>query len=1302
MIPENSLLESELIKSQKKYHHLFNQAPFSIVIFNRAGIILECNSATEKMFGYRKEGLIGKNYLELDITDSISMSLLRQRFNAISEGKIPQPIEVQIKKPDGKKIWIRSHLSQVNLNGEIIYQSIIEDITKAIENKKSLLETEKRYMALFEQSFYCIYLHDLSGQFIDANDAVLKMLGYTREEIPSINFTRLVYDDTEQRKALNLLKALQEKKLEMEPTVFKLKSKTGDIKWVKTQSTLLFRNGTPYAVQGIARDVTARIQAEQQLRESEARYRNIINNVKDALIIVGFDGLIKFISPQMKVLIGRNTLPEDIKSMAQLIHEDDAHDLIKQFEESGKARQNLFVDEIEFRMLHGDGHYIWLGASIREHYDQTDNITGLIAVLREITDRKLIEMELKQSEVKYRHLFEYSPSINLLLDGDGTIIDCNSALETSVGYKKEEIIGQNFMELNAIAPEYIRTITEYFQNIIKNDLTIPLELLVKKKDGSPAYIYAQGSLLKLGKEPLVQVIVQDITDRKEAELRLQENTEKYRILIELMNDGLAFQDENGIVTYVNQKLCDLLGYDASEMLGQHWSHLISSEGKYIIGNNLEKRKRGVSDAYEVALDTKNGESIYVILAGKPIFDHDGNYKGAIATVTNITPRVLAEQELKQSEEKYRLITENTNDLITVHDAKYHLKYFNTQTHTRILGYTKDELERLEMEQLFHTDDRPILIQIIKSAFETGEASGEFRFRKKDGTIIWVECFSKLYLDEKGQNNILSVARDITERKLAEYRMIQSKIITDNLHEGLVLFDPEGKVSFVNPAFENLMGFTNAELIGLKGVDLTHKIVVSEEVEPVLKAFRLSLNKGKTIPIKTQLKHKNGRIVPIEFTASYVRDEMGNIMNIVTVITDLSERIAAEKAIYESEEKYRELVENINEVIYTIDLDGTLIYLSPAIELLLGYKPSELIGKKIFSYFYSEDVSRAQKSFQSILSGHSSSTEYRLTTKSGDLRWIRTSSKPIFKDEVIIGIQGLFIDITEKKLLEQRRRDYMQILEQEVKAKTIELHNEKEELQKALDSLKNTQEQLIQSEKLASLGLLAAGVAHEINNPLMGIINYAQIIFNELRAKNLVDTAKKPYSFLNGIIKEGQRISSIVDDLLTFAREDTGQFTDCSIDEVITSTLVLIKPKLNNSLIDLKLDFDGNLPLISINKQKIQQVLLNILQNSIAALNEKFSLPPKIGKKVISISVTRKAINAQTYVQIKIKDNGQGIRPEHLPRIFDPFFTTKSFRKEQNIGLGLSISYGIIKDHGGDIKIESIWKKETTVNIYLPI
>ncbi|MHA1131331.1 MAG: sensor histidine kinase, partial [Candidatus Helarchaeota archaeon] len=283
-----------------------------------------------------------------------------------------------------------------------------------------------------------------------------------------------------------------------------------------------------------------------------------------------------------------------------------------------------------------------------------------------------------------------------------------------------------------------------------------------------------------------------------------------------------------------------------------------------------------------------------------------------------------------------------------------------------------------------------------------------------------------------------------------------------------------------------------------------------------------------------------------------------------------------------------------------------------------------------------------------------------------------------------------------------RRDYMQILEQEVKAKTIELHNEKEELQKALDSLKNTQEQLIQSEKLASLGLLAAGVAHEINNPLMGIINYAQIIFNELRAKNLVDTAKKPYSFLNGIIKEGQRISSIVDDLLTFAREDTGQFTDCSIDEVITSTLVLIKPKLNNSLIDLKLDFDGNLPLISINKQKIQQVLLNILQNSIAALNEKFSLPPKIGKKVISISVTRKAINAQTYVQIKIKDNGQGIRPEHLPRIFDPFFTTKSFRKEQNIGLGLSISYGIIKDHGGDIKIESIWKKETTVNIYLPI
>ncbi|MHA1405042.1 MAG: sensor histidine kinase [Candidatus Helarchaeota archaeon] len=279
---------------------------------------------------------------------------------------------------------------------------------------------------------------------------------------------------------------------------------------------------------------------------------------------------------------------------------------------------------------------------------------------------------------------------------------------------------------------------------------------------------------------------------------------------------------------------------------------------------------------------------------------------------------------------------------------------------------------------------------------------------------------------------------------------------------------------------------------------------------------------------------------------------------------------------------------------------------------------------------------------------------------------------------------------------------MEDLEKEVELKTKELKNEAKKLENTLLELKNTQEMLVQSEKLASIGLLAAGVAHEINNPLMGIINYAEIVKEELKELSRLDLEVKPFSFLTQIIEEGKRISKIVADLLSFARRDPGIFRIESILKPINASLSLLQPKLRKSKIEVTLDVPDDLPFIPLKVQEIQQVFINILQNSIDAIDERFVDEKLEEDRKITIKASLSKKKNTKYVRISFTDNGIGIKKKDLSKVFDPFFTTKKGKSIPGTGLGLSISYGIIRAHSGKINIESKRKKSTTVSVFLPL
>jgi signal transduction histidine kinase len=248
-----------------------------------------------------------------------------------------------------------------------------------------------------------------------------------------------------------------------------------------------------------------------------------------------------------------------------------------------------------------------------------------------------------------------------------------------------------------------------------------------------------------------------------------------------------------------------------------------------------------------------------------------------------------------------------------------------------------------------------------------------------------------------------------------------------------------------------------------------------------------------------------------------------------------------------------------------------------------------------------------------------------------------------------------------------------------------------DLKQAYQDLQSTQTQLIQSSRLASMGVLAAGIAHEINNPINSIINFAGLLQDEVKP------GTEPAEYVQWILKEGQRIINIVRNLLSFARSDKQEHNLCIITEIIDTSIAFTKSYLARDDIKIQSSYEPDLPRIRAKSSQLEQVFINLIINARDALNEKYPKPNE--NKIIKIEVKSLEKDGIPYIRILFRDNGNGIDKESLDKIFDPFFTTKTVGK--GTGLGLSISYGIIADHKGSIEVTSQKGLHTSFTIDLP-
>jgi len=369
--------------------------------------------------------------------------------------------------------------------------------------------------------------------------------------------------------------------------------------------------------------------------------------------------------------------------------------------------------------------------------------------------------------------------------------------------------------------------------------------------------------------------------------------------------------------------------------------------------------------------------------------------------------------------------------------------------------------------------------------------------------------------------------------------------------------------------------------------------------------------------------------------------------------EVEERKQAEKALQESEEKYRLLVEDINDVIYRTDQNGILTYISPVAKTLAGYDPSELIGQHFIKLIYEEDLEVLAARFEELLSGIVKPTEYRIVNKSGEPVWVRSSSNLIYANGNVDGVQGVITNIAEEKKL---------------------------------------QFQLQQAQKMESIGTLAGGIAHDFNNLLMGIQGRTSLMSMG------IDSSHPHFEHLKGIEESVKSAAALTRQILGFARGGKYESKPADLNDLVNKSSEMFGRTKKEISIHRKNQKD--IWTVDVDRTQIEQVFLNLFVNAWQAMSGTGKLFLETENVTLDKTyVNPYGVNPGRYVKITVTDTGIGMDKATQQRIFDPFFTTRE--KSRGTGLGLASVYGIIKNHDGFITVESQKGKGATFSVFLP-
>lgn len=826
--PERLLKQTreKLIKSEEKLRDTLNnldEAYFSTAL---DGTLLEHNQALNRILGFD----VKKDLKGFHIPDLWESKLDRQEYlkNLLAKDSISK-YEIKAKTKQGNLVILlaSAHLVKDELNRPQRIEGIFWDVTDNKCMEDELRASEKKYHLLADNVTDGIFTMDMNFKYTYASPSAHNIVGYTADELLTKRVDQLV-----DAKTFNWFTEVfaEELAIEKKPDRDLKRSRTleyqhirkdGSKVWVETKLTFLRdKNNTAIGIQGIVRDVTERNLAKEQVCKEVDFNRSVLDSLTVPFFMLDIASMTFFRwNKTFSAVSGYSD--EELSGMrpSALISEHQKDFLLTKFEEFQKTGHISF----EMPVLSKNGSvtpYLLSGNLL--HHGGKPFVVGMGI---DITERKKAENELRKSESFFKEISENSSDIIVITDKKGYIKYCSPSFERFTGYSREEAMGKNTSTF--IYPDDIQKAIDVFSEAVRSKAkAIPHELRLIHKNGSVRYFAGTGRFLL--DNPYISGIIMninDVTERKKAEETLRQSEEKYRTILENMQEGYFEIDLAGNFTFVNDSTCRDVGYSKEELIGMNNRQYTDQENAkklFQAFNKVYKTGKPLK-AFRWEIIRKDGTKQYTEGSISLKRDTSGKPVGFTGVAHDITERARAEEAIRQSEEKYRLLADHMKDYVWLMDFNLKVSYISPSVE-KLMGYNLEDFKILPLDKIltvasFETAMDFMSVELPKALAASPdyvlERSLELEFCCKDGRTVWGECNFTLIRDDKGTPlQLLGVSRNITERKQMEDALKKSeenfRRSLDDSPLGVRISTMEGKTLYANRAILDMYGYGSIE------------------------------------------------------------------------------------------------------------------------------------------------------------------------------------------------------------------------------------------------------------------------------------------------------------------------------------------------------------------------------------------------------------------------------------------------------------------------------------------------------------
>jgi PAS domain S-box-containing protein len=758
----------------------------------------------------------------------------------------------------------------------------------------------------------------------------------------------------------------------------------------------------------------------ETFRLSQQRLEGMFFGLRDAIVIVDAKTMrIVESNPAASQIFGysRNEL---IGQTTAFLHVGEPS--LEEFREHlyEAVQKKTFLSHLDFKMKRKDGTVFPTEHTVIPLKDDHGDLIAWVSVVCDITESKHAEEALRESEERYRAFVETVSDVIFSLSENGTITSLNLAFEKRTGWSRSEWIGKSFAGL--LHPQDLPLIIEAFQKVIGGAPPPASEFRFLSKSGD----YLTGELvaspqIKDGTVTGVCGIIRDVRGRKKLANELKESERKFRVLTETTASGILIHQGEKFL-YANPAAETISGYTREELLSMNFWEIVHPDLYELVKERSQARQRGekVPSRYELKIITKNGEERWVDMT-VGLIDYEGK-PAVLGTSFDITDRKRAEEDLRKSEEKYRFVVENAGEAILVTQGG--MTRFANPKASEIIGYPKEVLTSRPFLEFIHPEDRGMVLERHTKRLRGERVPEVYPFRIMDGqgNVKWLET-SVVLISWDNRPAALDFLTDVTERTKAEERLRLSeqryRALSESAQDFIFIVDRNGEIQYVNTAGALAFGSFPEKIKGRNIRELFPQEIAERQKQNLQKVFEsgnVFSSEQKTL-FPSQELWLDTQLIPLG-------SEKGKITSVLGISRDMTERKRAEEALRESEERYRTILENIEDGYYETDLRGDLTFFNDSLCRMLGYSKDEMMGMSNKQYTDEENRKRLLQAFNDV---------YRTGKPAKGFDWqvIRKDGRKVFGEVSVslvkdseahpIGFRGIARDITQRKQAEQALR-----------------------------------------------------------------------------------------------------------------------------------------------------------------------------------------------------------------------------------------------------------------------------------------